>query len=160
LLGEPFLGETKAVRRRRPGEFQQVQQDLDLRPDADVELDGEERLERHVLPLLHPVQLPFPPLVLVERVLRALGALGLLLMVERVADDRLLRLELLAVLVQRQDLRNVVNVLVRAPGRREEDGVDQSMLLVRVGGGVEEAPQAGDEEVEEVTAEEVERERL
>jgi hypothetical protein len=34
------------------------------------------------------------------------------------------------------------------------------VLLVRVGGGVEEAPQAGDEEVEKATAEEVERERL
>jgi positive regulator of sigma E activity len=64
-----FSSETKAVRRRRPGKYQQVQQDQDLHPDTDVELGIEETLERHVLPLLHPVQLPLPLLVLAERVL-------------------------------------------------------------------------------------------
>jgi hypothetical protein len=90
------------------------------------------------------VEPALPPFVLVERVERALGAPGLLLVDECVPDDRLLRLELLALLVQRQDLRDIVTVLVRAPARVEEDGVDQDALLVRAGGGVEVAAQAGD----------------
>jgi hypothetical protein len=96
-----FPGRRRQRGRSGPGELQQVHQDLDLHPDTNVELGIEEILERHVLPLLHPVQLPFPPLVLVERVLRVLGALGLLLVAEYVPDVRLLRLELLAVLIQR-----------------------------------------------------------
>jgi hypothetical protein len=115
------FSETKIGEKEAAGKFLQVQQNLDLCHDVDVELGVEARESRETLTPASPsYQSAFPPLLLVERVVRSLGTLGLLLVVECVPHDRLLRLELFAVLVQRQDLRNVVIVLVRAPACREE----------------------------------------
>jgi hypothetical protein len=63
-------------------EFHEVQESLDLRPEAEDEFNVEGVIRRNELLLLHPAQPAFLPLLFAKRVLGAFGALGLLLGVE------------------------------------------------------------------------------